>query len=306
MQCAGQIERVRDLDQQAFQARYVATRTPVVIEGALAGWPASQKWNLAYLSSVLGDSTITLRHSRTKYHPDLFTPGAPKPERRQVEIREFLELLYSGRARDEGVVLAGDLNMLLSGYDNVDAGLAPLAEDLEVPPLFDAERLRSIGIWMSPSGIVAPLHYDRDGSHNLNAQVQGEKRAVLVSPRHLLAPFSAANEAQRDADMVHFSSVCVDDIETSELPAFRAASYVETILTPGDLLFIPSYWWHSLYHRGAVNINVTFWWAPEELELTRTSFRQQLVDLVVARCAPSDADRVLGSLEDAIGRMQLP
>jgi lysine-specific demethylase 8 len=278
-----------------------------VIEGGVKHWPASQTWNHAHLTSALGDRVITLRHSRTRFHPDLFSGSLS--EQRDTRIGEFLDLLYAGRAREAGVVLAGDLNMLLSGYDDVDPGLAPLADDIEVPPLFDPDRLRSIGIWMSPAGVIAPIHYDRDGSHNLNAQVKGEKRVIMISPRHLLAPFSAGTPALRQADVTHFSRVNIEEIEASDLPAFRAATYVETILEEGDMLFIPSYWWHGVYHRGEINMNVTFWWAPDQLELTRTSLRQQLVDLVLGAARGDDTseiDRILGEVEESIGRMQLP
>jgi hypothetical protein len=49
---------VRDIDALTFLRSHVATNTPVIIKGAAAAWPATAKWNAAYLSHAMGAAAV--------------------------------------------------------------------------------------------------------------------------------------------------------------------------------------------------------------------------------------------------------
>jgi len=67
------------------------------------------------------------------------------------------------------------------------------------------------------------------------------------------------------------------------------------------MLFIPSYWWHAVYHLGDVNMNVNFWWIPGEYKLSRTSFRAFFLDLFYKALMNG---RHVGSPEELESRMK--
>ena len=49
------------------------------------------------------------------------------------------------------------------------------------------------------------------------------------------------------------------DTSPHDAEAFRNVPFVDCILEPGDLLYIPIGWWH--YVRGlSVSFSVSFWW----------------------------------------------
>jgi len=43
-----------------------------------------------------------------------------------------------------------------------------------------------------------------------------------------------------------------------------ACSAYKADMRAGDILFIPSCWWHQVNHHGDFNVNVTYWFPPQQ------------------------------------------
>jgi lysine-specific demethylase 8 len=118
----------------------------------------------------------------------------------------------------------------------------------------DAPSEPSVNAWLGPGCTVSPLHYDR--CHNLLCQVAGSKYVRLYSPEesHRMYPHEAG---------VHTVSSRVLDPDAacaSEFPDFADAAYVDLVLHPGVMLYIPPRWWHFVEGRGETSFSVSFWW----------------------------------------------
>jgi hypothetical protein len=87
--------------------------------------------------------------------------------------------------------------------------------------------------------------------------VHGAKKLVLYSPEHLarLYPYS------RRTAIPHLSQVDVDAPDLVRFPRFAEAEPIEDVLQAGEMLFMPSLWWHRISAVG-LNIAVNFWWDP--------------------------------------------
>lgn len=120
------------------------------------------------------------------------------------------------------------------------------------PTLEDAQEPR-INAWFGPAGTVSCLHYDKP--HNLLAQVVGCKYVRLYPPSSSAALCPHACPMQNTAQYE-------DPLEESYRAAFPAAAaepWLEVVLQPGDVLYIPPGWWHYVKSL-ETSFSVSFWW----------------------------------------------
>jgi len=202
--------------------------------------------------------------------------------RGQATFRELIEQMTSGPIEDRPRRLfTGDERFLMRCRDGrtvIDPDLAPLLDDVEVPPLFARERLYTVWAWFSGAGVRTWLHYDVNGCHNLNAQLTGAKECELIAPTelHRIYPFllGGGNPA------TNCSRIDVEAPDAARFPDFEAAPRWRATLRAGDLLFIPAWWSHTFRHVGEFNSNVNFWWKPVRAPVNPTSLRQAWLDQV--------------------------
>ncbi len=91
--------------------------------------------------------------------------------------------------------------------------------------------------WIHPKGNITMPHYDGDGTNVINICLQGKKKFILSSPNsHINFPFS---------------NLSILDI---------ADNKQEFILESGDLLLIPSFWYHEVHcmEDSTITINIIF------------------------------------------------
>jgi hypothetical protein len=96
-------------------------------------------------------------------------------------------------------------------------------------------------LFLGGPGCVTPLHADGLATGALLAQVHGEKRCLLFAPEQepLLHP-------ERLPLVFGRSPIDVRRPDLERFPRFAAARPVKCTLRPGDLLYIPSRWWHAV------------------------------------------------------------
>lgn len=123
-------------------------------------------------------------------------------------------------------------------------------------------RLQSEGQWgalttnlllIGQRGAVTPLHYDEQ--HNLLCQARGRKLVLLGPPEQwqCFYPFPVGHPCDRQ------SQVSPRDPDLWRFPRWRQASLAHTVLQPGDVLFIPAYWWHHVESPWEDSVSVNFW-----------------------------------------------
>jgi hypoxia-inducible factor 1-alpha inhibitor (HIF hydroxylase) len=108
-------------------------------------------------------------------------------------------------------------------------------------------------LFVGEAGCTTPTHYDEQ--ENLFFQVHGRKRFILLHPQMwkylYLYPLNHTCDRQSRIDFE-------DPDVLNRFPRLRQAVAVDCELGPGDLLYVPVYWFHhviSLTH----NVSINFW-----------------------------------------------
>jgi len=137
----------------------------------------------------------------------------------------------------------------------IDAMPEILGHDVATPHMPKDTSPITKNLWFGPAGTISPLHFDR--SHNLLHQHCGRKHIVIVDPSHT----HLMKAGSKNSVSPHVSSL---DLVTSgfNVDLGRLGTpCLEAILEPGDILFLPAFWWHNVISLD-VSISVNYWWRP--------------------------------------------
>lgn len=257
----GQVNTLFAQDLQEIKEQFIHKNKPVIIKGWAKNWTASKKWTLDYLKEQIGDTEISFKKSENNIFPD--PNSIKKPEKYTVingTLKEYLNLLMNPAQKEYYFAAGDDLFFMKNGERNKD--LCVLKNDFHIPDFLKEENIEYIGFWLSKKGASTCIHYDSNGCHNINVQVKGTKKILLFNPSEFDNLYM--HKITEPNPFYNFSQVNTQDADLHKFPNARKVQYVESILEEGDLLFIPSFWFHKFDHLGDFNINVNFWWKPQE------------------------------------------
>ena len=90
-------------------------------------------------------------------------------------------------------------------------------------------------------GVIAGAHYD--AGRNFVAMVKGRKRYILLPPKACkdLALLPRGHPSARHS-MLDWSNMT----EISQYESFMKAEATEVVVSMGDVLYIPSYWYKTM------------------------------------------------------------
>jgi hypothetical protein len=234
------IDRVPAPSEAEFEREYVHGSRPVIITDVVQTWKAWGRWSSAHFRDTWGTQQVVATPTRDRYAQLNADKGfLPFREMPMTEALDRLE-----RGGDDGVYLIVPL----------DRYLQDLLGDVDVPVYCKGRPGLRPRLWMSSPDIGIPLH--RDFSENLVGQVYGVKRFVLYPPEefHRLYAFP------RRAAMPTFCMVDAESPDTRRFPRSAEARRIVVTLRAGEMLFLPSRWWHQV-RSIEPSLSVNFWWA---------------------------------------------
>lgn len=213
---------------------FIKLREPLIIRGGATSWMASS-WTLAGIAKRLKGQTVSVARDPTN---KILDSVGKRSRREKWEISEYIELIESNSEKVE--------RSYLSKVDlfSLDPSLAKEIEFFQ--DWRKSKKFQSYS-WISPKGSASPLHYDLP--HNIFAQIIGEK-VFLISP-----PLSRQKMQAhpRSSEASHISRIEPDFDMQSNLPW---NNFFCAYLYPGDVLILPSCWWHYVYSvTNSVSVN---------------------------------------------------
>lgn len=232
----GHIEKRSRVPRDEFVDRYVHGCRPVVLTGVADDWPAMKRWSPQDLKARFGRHTVEIQAERSanaRYEVDKLR------HRKQVKLADFVDrVLAMGVSNDEYLTAN---NELLRRPE-----FSPLLDDIgSLPEVCDRDRLAErSSFWFGPAGTVTPLHHDT--LMLFHTQVVGRKRWRFVSPLQTPRVYN------------HFevySPIDLDAVDGSRFPDFQGVQVLETVVEPGETMFLPLAWWHQV---SSLDISLSF------------------------------------------------
>ncbi|KYC42615.1 hypothetical protein WA1_15550 [Scytonema hofmannii PCC 7110] len=238
------IERIYQPTQEQFKQATRSYTQPIIITGKIAEWKAFDLWSIDYLNSVVGNKEVKISISKNKiftFAPenDFILPSI------QMPFTDFTNWILHEKKADHYYYL----------YQTpIESSFPELFPDIEIPEYVNKNLIMVSNLWIGTGGNTTPLHWD--SAKNLLSQVRGRKRILLFEPKQtaFLYPFSVHSKTP------HMSHLNIDKPDLDKFPKFQNAKSIECTLEPGEMLFIPAFWWHQVYSLDQINIAINFWW----------------------------------------------
>ena len=129
-----------------------------------------------------------------------------------------------------------------------------LRKDVTPENLFNEWSFGVCNLWVGSEGSSKTgLH--NDDENNVLCQITGQKHVLLISP--------SEHSNLYVNDLYDSGTECCDVSASSPNydlhPLFKNVSTIFSVtLNPGDVLFIPKYWYHQVRPHGSVSISVNY------------------------------------------------
>lgn len=284
----------------------------MIVEGAHAAWPLTKE-------IAQSQSALEVLRARIGTFPARWTECT-----REHHGRASFGYTPDGSGANFDVEShAGDFNAFADVAEDIgaaDSGRLAYMQAMPVrflPPIADALfafdfMLRHVeittGLWVGTGDHVSQLHYDF--FHNFLFVLEGEKHVWL----HPFTPEGAGSRADRFARVAPGPfDVGPGDTPGSllrwdggqegapDLGRLQDAASLRAVLRPGDMLYIPPFWWHAVASFGR-NVMVNSWTAtgvPESFQ----ALPMVLDGLVLAAQSASARDRTaFAAICDSLGK----
>lgn len=116
-----------------------------------------------------------------------------------------------------------------------------------------------VNVWMGSRGTTATMHYDT--SHNFYVPIEGNKRFLLMPP-------SAHELGLQPSLHPHYRHLRQEKSVISHVNS----NAMEIVVGPGDVLFIPAFWFHEVETVDDYAIALNFWSVSDEYEIMEHAF----------------------------------
>lgn len=246
-----------DAQQRALAEKYREAELPFVLYNVREVEAAADVFSISNLLNNFGSVPRIVERSKDNKFM-YYTAKNPVGSSLQFPLwkppQDEIMLTFAKYLKEaEGAERSGDI-----------AGAAPLsyltvqaAEGLNTPwirealPIFsghdsswfsvDSSGFKGINCRFGMKGVIAAAHYD--AGRNFVGMIRGRKRYVLLPPRECgkLDLYSRPHPSAR-----HSSFDWADEEVTSQRAAFLSAVGTELVLSRGEVLYIPSFWFHYI------------------------------------------------------------
>ncbi|MFT3682687.1 MAG: cupin-like domain-containing protein [Ferruginibacter sp.] len=220
------VEKVETISPELFKTNYYNTGKPLVITGLAKQWPAYNKWNWDYFTSVVGDKEVGVYNN---IKSDAYTPINTADA--YMKFGDYLQQ-----------VKIGPLELRIFLF-NIFQHAPQLVNDFTWPEHLMKGYVKKFPmLFVGGQGSITHMHFDIDMSHIIHTQFIGKKRVLLFPHQEQHKLYRKPWEVLSLANFANY----YEKFDYASFPAARLANGYEVVLEHGDTLFMPAGYWHHM------------------------------------------------------------
>jgi hypothetical protein len=256
MQSPAGIREVAGVDRQRFESELIAAGEPVVLRNLAAHWPIVAAARAS--DAALGEYLLRLHNAV----PVTVMSGPPAIDGRLFYKEGFRSLNFQSVERPFAEAMRDILATAAQATPpTLYIGCAASARHW---PTLAAENPQALlgpevipNLWIGGRAVVGAHN---DSPENIACVVAGRRRFRVFPPEQFANLYVGPLEFNPAGRPVSFVSVTAPDL--TRYPRYRdaLAASREAVLEPGDAIYIPSLWWHSVESLAPLNALLNYWW----------------------------------------------
>ncbi|KAN0018995.1 hypothetical protein ACTFIU_002197 [Dictyostelium citrinum] len=266
-----------------FKTQHLDTMTPCVIKGDAINWECINKWkDLNYFLSNHGNRIVPIElghnklDSKTKKQTTSTATNIDWSEK-LMKLKDFIEEYMIPSSKDNDSTNTESSKVAYLAQHGLIEQLPSLLNDFKFPLFLQTtgdakvheteEEGISPHIWLGTGNTITPLHFD--SYDNFLTQIVGYKY-VRLYPQNQISNLYLKKDSDSDGGnngsnskttaQNNISFIDFEDADFEKYPLLNIANqhYTECILGPGDILFMPSGYFH--YVRSlSTSLSLSFW-----------------------------------------------
>lgn len=221
------IERIPAPPFKEFIKKYISKSRPVILQHAIEDCKAVN-WDFDYLKSKIGNKTIQIqdkRESNQKFEPE------KEQHATQIKFADFIDKILSVESSNDSYLTAYNTEKFRESITDIWEEIGNIGDNY-----VKTETIKtSCHLWIGPKGTVTPLHLDE--MNIIFVQIKGSKKYKMYHPNQSAYVYDT-NYVYSDVDALN--------PDYNLHPEFKKAKPIEFTINPGEVLFIPAYWWHCV------------------------------------------------------------
>jgi hypothetical protein len=234
-----EIERRIDLTLEEFRKSYLKKGIPVIMEGGASNWDCVRNWSFEYFKKLHGADEVVMSSDK---------------DRKDFECTTLADIIDNVKAGGKKYYR---FYPLLSRHPEH-------IHDFDYSWLRERKNnftmLEEFRVFMGGKDTDTALHSENRA--NLFVQVYGEKKWILYHPYYtsIVDPLPVRNAYRsipNKSEKGLFNPFKPDFNPPNNL--FKYIDYYETLLKPGDILWVPTFYWHTVVNA-TDSIGVGYRW----------------------------------------------
>lgn len=251
-----QVKEIHNCQPGDIPEFVLSSSQPLILKDFGAEWPAviagkqSPTLMADYLRALYSNIPVTAYYGEPEIEGRIFYNDEMSGfnfNRSKANLNQVLDKLLEHLDDEKSPTMyvgSTEINNWLPGYNEANNA--------------SIDHLKPLtSIWIGNQSKIA-AHFDFP--NNLACCIAGRRRFTLFPPEQLANLYVGPMEFAPGGQEI--SLVDFDNPNFTEHPKFEQALAAAQVaeLAPGDVLFLPSMWWHHVEALDAFNVLVTHWW----------------------------------------------